>query len=330
VRILEGPPHTIHSLVFAPDNGTLYAVHERVGVHAWNLAKGTGETLRVGEHPVFGAFALHPGGRWALGRLPGASTGNSDTDHDARLIRLAPWKASRINFLGVAGCDLAFSPNGKRLVTLGHSDYDRPRRGNGREYRIYGWKATATGARYAWHRDTPEADAKAWRVAFAGDDALLTEDRVATGPMQYGMYPTKPHLRLRSATDGSVSASAEIPAGLVDQLLASPDGTRAVVREGMRLWVYETADLSKPPVEIAGSDQTRVEPHAAAFDRSGRFLLLANNGPSVRVFDTATWREVRKWKWSAGTLRAIAVSPDGTLAAAGSARGTVVVWDFEA
>lgn len=329
MRILEGPPHTIHSLAFAPDSGTLYAVHERVGVHVWNVSKGTGETLRVGEHPVFGAFALHPSGRWALGRLPGTRN-DRDDEHDARLIRLAPRKASRINFLGVTGCDLAFSPNGKRLVTLGHSDYDRPRRGKGREYRIYGWKTTATGARYAWHRDTPEADAKSWRVAFAGDDALLTEDWVATGPMQYGHTPTKPHMRLRSVSDGSVRASAEIPAGLVDQLLASPDGKWAVARSGTRVWVWDTADLSKPPVEIAGSDRTRVEPQAAAFDPSGRFLLLANNGPSVRVLDTATWREVRKWKWSAGTLRAVAVSPDGTLAAAGSARGTVVVWDFEA
>lgn len=328
MRTLQGPPHPIHNLAFAPDNETLYAVHTRVGVHAWNLETGTGESFCVGKHPVFGAFALHPGGRWALGRLPGTSN-DRDDQHDARLIRLASRTASRINFLGVTGCDLAFSPNGKRLVTLGHSDYDRPRRGKGREYRIYGWKATATGARYAWHRDTPEADAKPWRVAFAGDDVLLTEDWVAIGPMQYGHTPTKPHLRVRSVADGSVIASAEIPAALVDQLVASPNGTRAVVRAGTRLWVYDTADLSQPPVEVAGSDHTRVEPHAATFDRSGRFLLLANNGPSVRVLDTPTWREVRKWKWSAGTLRAVAVSPDGTLAAAGSTRGAVVVWDLD-
>jgi hypothetical protein len=49
----------------------------------------------------------------------------------------------------------------------------------------------------------------------------------------------------------------------------------------------------------------------------------------VLVYDTTTWKQVRKWQWGAGTLRAVAVSADGALAAAAGPRGTVVVWDLD-
>jgi WD40 repeat protein len=68
---------------------------------------------------------------------------------------------------------------------------------------------------------------------------------------------------------------------------------------------------------------------AACFHPSAPYLLLANGGPSVIVFDT-TWKPVRKWKWdTGGVLRTVAVSPDGSLAAAGGPRGVVVVWDLD-
>jgi WD40 repeat protein len=68
----------------------------------------------------------------------------------------------------------------------------------------------------------------------------------------------------------------------------------------------------------------------ACFHPSQPYLLLANGGPSVIVFDTTTWKPVRKWKWdTGGTLRAVAIAPDGTLAAAGGPRGIAVVWDLD-
>jgi WD40 repeat protein len=68
---------------------------------------------------------------------------------------------------------------------------------------------------------------------------------------------------------------------------------------------------------------------AATFHPSGRYLLLATNDPTVIAFDTATWNPIQTWAWDTGALRSGAVSPDGTLAAAGSAGGTTVVWDLD-
>jgi WD40 repeat protein len=38
---------------------------------------------------------------------------------------------------------------------------------------------------------------------------------------------------------------------------------------------------------------------------------------------------VHKWNWKLGPLRSVAYSPDGTLGAAGSEDGRVVVWDVD-
>jgi WD40 repeat protein len=50
----------------------------------------------------------------------------------------------------------------------------------------------------------------------------------------------------------------------------------------------------------------------------------------VKLYDTESWQvgeDVHPGTW--GRMRSIAFSPDGTLAAAGSDTGKVVVWDVD-
>jgi WD40 repeat protein len=318
--ILKGPNEPIHALVFAPDATTLYAVHGYVGVHTWKLADRTVSGFDVGRR-VFGEFVVHPGGRWAFGRRPSS---DFRSDNDACLLDLTGPRARPFNFSGVVGQHVAISPDGSYVVTVGHSDWDKDRPAKTRSDRLYGWKLTATGPRYVWHRDTPEG-AQPWRVVFVGNESLVSEDQITDGPNLLGV----PRLCVRSATSGKPVRVIDSPNELIEQLLAAPDARQVVVRRGTMMWVYDPTDWKKRPTVVEGKWANFLEERAAAFHPSGRYLLLANNGPSVVVYDTATWEPVRKWKWDVGTLRAVAVSADGSLAAAAGPRGTAVVWDWD-
>ncbi len=66
-----------------------------------------------------------------------------------------------------------------------------------------------------------------------------------------------------------------------------------------------------------------------AFHPSGRYLAATSNDATVKLYDTTTWEVARTFTWEIGRMRSIAFSPDGTLAAAGSDTGKVVVWDVD-
>ena len=324
--VLNGPEHPVQALAFAPNSASLYVVHGYVGVHAWNLTERSGRGLEIVGWRIFGEFAIHPGGRWAFGRC----VGSDQPLHRSTscLLDLNTGRAEPFNFIGVVGQHIAISRDGACIVTIGHSDDDKDRPVKTRTDRLYGWKVTATGPEYAWHLDTPE-EAKPWRIVFAGSDTLVTEDWIPDGPNVLGTPPTKPRLCICSALTGEPRQIIDSPNPYVEQLLSSPDGKQVVVRRGTMLWVYDSADWKKPPAIVAGAHKNFLDPRAAAFHPSGHYLLLANNGPSVIVFDTKTWEQVHKWKWNIGVLRTVVVSPDGTLAAAAGPRGTVVVWDLD-
>jgi WD40 repeat protein len=67
----------------------------------------------------------------------------------------------------------------------------------------------------------------------------------------------------------------------------------------------------------------------AAFTPDGRFLLLARNDKTVRVWNTQTWREQTAFDWDIGAIVSVAVAPDGMRAAAGGDKGKMVVWDLD-
>jgi WD40 repeat protein len=66
-----------------------------------------------------------------------------------------------------------------------------------------------------------------------------------------------------------------------------------------------------------------------AFHPSGKYLGATNNDQTVKLYDTQTWELAKTFTWAIGKMRSIAFSPDGTLAAAGSDTGKVVVWDVD-
>jgi WD40 repeat protein len=91
--------------------------------------------------------------------------------------------------------------------------------------------------------------------------------------------------------------------------------------------VWDAKDLTQKPRKVPIS--RRGHGTGIAFHPSGRYLAATSNDATVKLYDTSTWEVTRTFTWEIGRMRSIAFSPDGTLAAAGSDKGQVVVWDVD-
>jgi WD40 repeat protein len=81
-------------------------------------------------------------------------------------------------------------------------------------------------------------------------------------------------------------------------------------------------------VTIHNSDSRKLYT-GLAFHPSGRWLAAASNDETVKFYDTESWQVAKTFTFRIGRMRSVAFSPDGTLAAAGSDTGQVVLWDVD-
>jgi len=93
------------------------------------------------------------------------------------------------------------------------------------------------------------------------------------------------------------------------------------------LTAWRVDDLSTVTRRLENSDPKHFT--GIAFHPSGRYLAATSNDQTVKLYDTTTWQVAKTFTWNIGRMRSIAFSPDGTLAAAGSDTGKVVVWDVD-
>ena len=129
---------------------------------------------------------------------------------------------------------------------------------------------------------------------------------------------------MRSTLTGEIVAAAPVAQRYLRGLAAAPDGSLAV---GFK---YSSLGAWRPGGQ-AEKVRTGTLKHyrALAFHPDGRHILAGNNDTTARLIDTRSWQITRQFAWDIGTLSAVAISPDGTLAAAGGAKGRVVVWDLD-
>lgn len=111
----------------------------------------------------------------------------------------------------------------------------------------------------------------------------------------------------------------------VNNFAFTRDDSRMALVLGHRAVVWTPTDLEASPVLIPGHGKTVT---GVGFLPGGTLLTAGLDG-TARVWDADTGREVRSFNWGVGKVWVAAVSPDGTLCAAGSDDGHVVVWDVD-
>jgi WD40 repeat protein len=156
-----------------------------------------------------------------------------------------------------------------------------------------------------------------------GGERFLSAERVFAGP-----YGQSDRLAIRARADGRLLHSLpnmSFHSGV--RVFGSPWCESVVILHRTRLMIRSADDLSAPP-RVIQNDKRR-DFTSAAFHPSGRYLAATSTDKTVKFYDTATWTVARTFTWDIGKMRGIAFSADGALAAAGSDKGKVVVWDVD-
>jgi WD40 repeat protein len=106
----------------------------------------------------------------------------------------------------------------------------------------------------------------------------------------------------------------------------SQDESRVCVAFGHRAAIWRLDDIQARPVKLRGHKQ---QVRAVGFLPGGNLVLTAAMDGTVRIWNAHTGTEERAFDWGIGKVRIAAVSPDGTMCAAGGDEGRLVVWDVD-
>ncbi len=198
---------------------------------------------------------------------------------------------------------LAFSPDGKMLVTAGD------------DLHMEIWD-TASGAElYSWPAHTGLVNALAFdstgtRLVSASDDYKVKVWDISTNAInKAGTIP--------------LSFTLELPAE-VKSLAFSPDGTRLAtgVHNGTaKIWDFATG---KELLTLRGHADSVI---SVAFSMDGKRLATASLDGTAKVWDASTGTEMFTLAGHTNAVMAVAFSPDGERIATASRDGTAKLWD---
>jgi WD40 repeat protein len=204
-------------------------------------------------------------------------------------------------------------------------------RGGGTNNRLECWAISADDKlSLAW-----SARAERWcmhhGLAFALDGRVVgIEDSLASRPLniqQFFRFPTEHQVVVRDGINGHpLLTLGRVPQTLGLRATFSGRGNEYVLWDDRGVHFFSLNEPAPP--------RTRRHPGSAhfrgvAFHPSGRFFVTVANDGVARYWDLATLNQTQAFKWKAGKLQSLALSPDGTLAAAGTDKGQVVLWDVD-
>jgi WD40 repeat protein len=296
VIVLKGRREVLERVAFSPD-GAAVAAPTWNGLQIWRpIVAGAEPAVLPVKQPGELHFTPDGNGLFVAGR--------------------------RLNFVNLATGAVA-APVGDRSVSrfaLAHAG-DRYIVDEYRSNAHY-MSAHSTGGILLWeHRVTGW-----WQQPFflPGDEAFIRLTGGGGSARDERQYRIVTHA---TATGEELRRSAPFT-GETWRWVLSPDATTFAVPVMTRVRIYRFRD---PAVELVTTlrKDNRKDYTGVAFHPSGKYLAATSNDETVRLYDTTTWEVARTFTWAIGRMRSVCFSPDGTLAAAGSEKGQVVVWDVD-
>ena len=319
--VLAGARFDVTHLAFSPDAKLLATSGGRRGLEMWDLPSGNlwGRYTR-NHHPTDGPVTFHP-----TRPICFATSWNAvvEIESDTKGAKLLLVEGEGINFFRVR----AMLPDGSGFVCLcnGTDHFDGViwllRWTRGKPLRVK-WAANPTGLTARASRAMEPA---VIRVAPDGKTFVTLDAKPRTG--YWSRIPELARVTVHSVRDGSVLRSAKLTGGTAPLLDIAPDSGTFVTCRANELSVWRADDLTAAPRVVRADTRSRLT--GVAFHPSGRYLAAVSADKTVKLYDTSTWEVARTFTWNIGRMRSVAFSPDGTLAAAGSDSGKVVVWDVD-
>jgi WD40 repeat protein len=286
----------VYDLAFSPDSRRV-VTSDTYKTRLWEI--GTQKLLRHWDRPSGNrAVTFSPNGRFI---------GTSDP---------AVWPVagdSPIVEHTATTDSVAFSPDGKLFVAHGYSDYPI------RRWALPSGKPLAEG----WG-PSREGAAPFGPIAFSPDGSCIAASFGVSNEL------TGRHERVILLLDrqsgveiGRLRPVEKVPH--LTRLAFAPDGhlLAGLCVLGFVLW-----DVSSGR-EVGRGQVAKKRFKGFAFTPDGSRLLTASDDAYLRVWTAPTWEQTTTYAWKIGKLGCVAVSADGTVAAAAGSTGKVVVWDLD-
>jgi WD40 repeat protein len=306
MQVLKTAPGEVLDVAFSPDCRAVAAATEGAGIFLWNLNSPTISPVRLEAPGRYrsGGLSFSPDGR-VLGWLETYGRRAYDRDTRTTEARAYPLWAQVIDH----GTDTA----GARAV----SNHSIP------DHCLIGWRWIGDEWVRQWQLSTRDLSVGSLALAPGGDRfAMFT--RVTDG----GRWWEQPmRFEVRDAATGTELTAGTYPYSYTAKLAFHPSGAQVAGIRDMALLTWPLPQGGAP--RLVRNADSRKHFTALAYHPNGRFLFVTSNDETVHVFDAHALDRVNRYTWHLDKLSAVAVSPDGSLAAAGSANGDVVVWDLD-